>query len=137
MKRIMGLVLVLVLSFLIIGCVPTTGDLPQVETPVIKTVKDNVVYWGSADGAESYIINIDDIYEKKTSELSFNLNEVLTETKNGFVKVKAKGNNITNKDSDWSDVFNYKFVITEDLGEILNEYEKYKLGVGVDVITNL
>ncbi|MBE5730910.1 MAG: hypothetical protein E7350_03065 [Clostridiales bacterium] len=88
----------------VVGC--TFGKL---DAPTINEVKYNVVYWGSVDGAESYIINIDGFYERSTDDLKFDLSEVLEESGSGVVKVKAKGNGILNSDSAWSNEVSYTY----------------------------
>lgn len=125
MKRIISFIIMLFLAAVLIGC-SVEDAIKKLDAPIIKTVQNNIVYWGSVDNAESYVVNVDDVFEQQTTELNFDLGKVLSESKTGVVKVKAKGNGLTFTDSDWSNEFNYEFV-KDDGGNNNQETEKQKL----------
>ena len=129
MRKIINFMIMLFLAAVLIGC-GVEDSIKKLDAPVIKTVQHNIVYWGSVDNAGSYVVNIDDIFEQQTTDLNFDLGKVLSESKSGIVKVKAKGNGNNFIDSDWSNAFVYEFV--KDNGENNNqETEKQKLATPV------
>ena len=129
MRKIINFMIMLFLAAVLIGC-GVEDSIKKLDAPVIKTVQHNIVYWGSVDNAGSYVVNIDDIFEQQTTDLNFDLGKVLSESKSGIVKVKAKGNGNNFIDSDWSNAFVYEFV--KDNGENNNqETQKQKLATPI------
>lgn len=110
MKKIFILILVILGAFCITSCSFIQNNTIKLNTPIIKKVENNKVYWESVANASSYILNVDDIYEKNVTDFSFDLSIFLNENKTGFVKVKAVGNGTIYSDSDWSNPYEYEFI---------------------------
>jgi len=105
-KRLICLVIstVMLVSFCACG-----GGLPALDVPVITSVRDGYVYWDEVPGANSYVIKINGAQEEVSSALKCSIEETMGsllipgKAVELHISIKAKGNQVSNADSLWSD----------------------------------
>ena len=110
MKKILAVLFAVMALFCFAACGPkgsgTTDlveneDLPHMFAPVVKVSKTGLASWTDLEGAKEFAYKLNDGEEIKTSEHSVQLEL------NDTIVVKCLGDNVTRRDSRWSEEQTY------------------------------
>ncbi len=94
--------------------------LPKLGAPTnVRVANDEFVYWNEVPNASSYVVKINDFQESINGALKCSISSIMDahieyDTPTALaISVKAKGNQITFLDSDWSEKINYTYTKIE------------------------
>lgn len=82
--------------------------LEKLETPNVVEIVNDYVYWKEVPNASSYVIQINDIQQNAGNSLKYSIASIMDNRLEAdiptelHIYVKARGNQLTNSDSDWS-----------------------------------
>ncbi len=105
-------------------------NLTALPTPInVRVGIDNYIYWDEVPNASSYIVKINDYQESAGNQLKYSISSIMnsqieynvpTEL---HIYIKAKGNQISYSDSNWSNEVVYSYTKTTS-GESVNHDEE-------------
>lgn len=105
-------------------------NLTALPTPInVRVGMDNYIYWDEVPNASSYIVKINDYQESAGNQLKYSISSIMnskieynvpTEL---HIYIKAKGNQISYSDSNWSNEVVYSYTKTTS-GESVNHDEE-------------
>ncbi len=118
MKKALLIIVAAVLLCSMISCevnIPGVGTgtvtLTPLEAPSITVIENNTVYWGSVANASGYTVSVNG-KEKEVNGLQFHLSELLTESCEAVIKVRARADGVLYSDSAWGESRTYAYEYT-------------------------
>ena len=121
MKKIFIFIMLFIFSITLIGC-GNKEDKNKLSVPQNVRIEENIAKWSIVDGAIQYVVSVD-LEEFQTQTNSLDLSKLKLQPGEYEVKVKAQGDGVNMKSSDYSKSVIYQ--VKENVNYVKVSKERY------------